>query len=142
MSAIRLTWAAAPGGQPLAGVWWPRSRDAARELPELIAAASLRLGAPVSRVSLNIDAWDAPHDARLSVTGQVVRLGWFHHIDPHLVTAGRGTDDRMSIALLPADMDTVTAEGIVDRLQSASEWPTTPAALLEFGTQFPTDLKE
>ena len=101
-------------------MWWPRSRDAAAELPELIAAASLRLGGPVSRASLNIDAWDAPRDARLLVTGQVVRLGWFHHIDPHLVTAGRGTHDRLSIAVLPADLDTIIAERIADRLQAAA----------------------
>ncbi|HET7666291.1 MAG TPA: DUF5994 family protein [Mycobacterium sp.] len=83
-AAIRLTWAPDPRGRPLAGMWWPRSRDAAAELPELIAAASPRLGGPVTRVSLNVDAWDAPHDVRLAVSGQVVRLGWFHYIDPHM----------------------------------------------------------
>ena len=137
--SIRLTWAPDPRSQPLAGMWWPRSRDAAAELPELIAAASLRLGGPVTRVSLNIDAWDAPHDVRLSVSGQVVRLGWFHHIDPHLVTTGRGTHDRISIAVLPADLDTITAERIIDRLQSAPQWPTTPATLLDFATQSPPE---
>lgn len=141
-ASIRLTWAPDPRGQPLAGMWWPRSRDAAAELPELIAAASLRLGGPVTRVSLNIDAWDAPRDARLFLAGQVVRLGWFHHIDPHLVTAGRGTHDRLSIAVLPADLDTITAERIADRLQSASHWPATPAMLLGFGTQSPPHPEE
>lgn len=140
--SIRLTWAPDPRGQPLAGMWWPRSSDAAAELPELIAAASLRLDGPVTRVSLNIDAWDAPRDARLFVAGQVVRLGWFHHIDPHLVTAGRGTHDRLSFAVLPADLDTITAERIADRLQSASHWPATPATLLDFGTQAPLHPEE
>ena len=142
MSPIRLTWAPDPRGQPLEGMWWPRSRDAAAELPELIAAASLRLGGPVTRVSLNIDSWDPPREARLSVSGQVVRLGWFHHIDPHLVTVGRGTQDRISIAVLPADLAAITAERIADRLQSASEWPATPATVLDFGTQASRDPKE
>ena len=123
-------------------MWWPRSRDAAAELPELVAAASLRLGGPVTRVSLNIDAWDAPHDVRLSVAGQVVRLGWFHHIDPHLVTAGRGTHDRLSIAVLPADLDTITAERITDRLQAASSWPTTLATLLDLRHATSPELEE
>jgi hypothetical protein len=123
-------------------MWWPRSRDAAAELPELIAAISLRLGGPVTRVSLNIDAWDAPHDVRLSVSDQVVRLGWFHYIDPHMVTAGRGTHDRISIAMLPADLDMVTAKRISERLQSASSWPTTPTAVLDFGSERPPDSEE
>ena len=140
--SIRLTWAPDPRGQRLDGMWWPRSRDAAAELPELIAAASIRLGGPVTRVSLNIDFWDTPHEARLFLAGQVVRLGWFHHIDPHLVTAGRGTHDRLSIAVLPADLDTTTAERIADRLQAASQWPTSPATLLDLGTQSPAQPEE
>ena len=41
--------------------------------------------------------------------------GLVGHRRAHLVTAGRGTHDRISIAVLPADLDTITAERIADR---------------------------
>jgi hypothetical protein len=59
------------------------------------------MGGPVTRVSMNIDAWDYPHFRRMSVAGRVVRVGWFHEIDPLIVTLGRGTFDRISIAVPP-----------------------------------------
>ena len=85
--------------------WRPRTRNAVAELPELIDAASARLVGPVTRVSLNVDAWDLPHPGRLSLRGRVVRLGWFGHIDPHTVTLGRGPFDRISVAVALADPD-------------------------------------
>jgi hypothetical protein len=39
------------------GGWWPRSRDPAAELPGLIAGLEPSLGL-ITRVALNLDAWD------------------------------------------------------------------------------------
>jgi Family of unknown function (DUF5994) len=129
--ASRVTWGPKIEGPHLAAAWWPRTRDAAVELPPLIDAASAQMGGPVTRVSLNIDAWDLPHLTRLTLPSGVVRLGWFRQIDPHLVTVGRGTYDRISVAVMPPDLDAIAIRRIRRRLQSASPWPSTPAALLE-----------
>lgn len=40
----------------LDGAWWPRSRDIAGELPDLVSALSEYLG-PITRVGLDTDAW-------------------------------------------------------------------------------------
>ncbi|WP_285776530.1 STAS domain-containing protein [Microtetraspora sp. NBRC 13810] len=67
------------------GAWWPHSRDAAAELPGLIAAVDQRLGRMTLRVGLHPDAWDnIPR--RLPARGRQVRVGWFRHTDPHLIS--------------------------------------------------------
>ena len=40
------------------GGWWPRSRDPDAELPGLTAGLDTSIG-PITRVALNLDAWDA-----------------------------------------------------------------------------------
>ncbi|MDH2426187.1 DUF5994 family protein [Sphaerisporangium sp. TRM90804] len=67
------------------GVWWPRSRDAAAELPALIAAVDLRLDRVTLRVGLYKDAWD-DIPSRVPARGRLVRVGWFLHTDPRLIT--------------------------------------------------------
>lgn len=139
-SESRLTWGPAVHGPHLAAAWWPRTRNAVAELPDLVAAAGQRMGGQVTRVSLSIDGWDSPQPRRMSVGDQVVRLGWYHHIDPHMVTVGRGTFDRISIAVLPSDMDAAAAGRILRGLESAPQWPDTPEELLAAeGTQRPAD---
>lgn len=59
----------------LDGAWWPRSRQTATELADLIALLSTRLG-PIRRVTLKADEWDN-NPRRLAVAGRIVRLGWF-----------------------------------------------------------------
>ena len=62
------------------GGWWPRSWDPDAELPGLIAGLAASLG-PVTRVALNLDAWDsAPR--RVAVDGRRVRVGWFTRWTP------------------------------------------------------------
>ncbi|MGN9847419.1 DUF5994 family protein [Nonomuraea sp. H19] len=67
------------------GAWWPRTRDAAAELPALISAVDRRLGRAVLRVALYRDAWDhIPR--RIPARGRQVRVSWFRSSDPHLIT--------------------------------------------------------
>ena len=105
--AVRLVWA--PSGNPLVGAWWPRTRDAVAELRALLPELSDRLGGPVTRVSLNIDAWDADQPRRLRVGDRIVRLGWFHTLDAATVSIGRGSDPRVTLHIVPPELDSEAA---------------------------------
>lgn len=97
---VRLAWDSDGLKEGFDGTWRPTSRDAAPELRTLVPLVAEHLGGPVTRISLNIDAWgggDQPR--RLTVGERVVRLGWFHTLDAATVTLGRGTLDRVSLAV-------------------------------------------
>jgi len=81
------------------------------------------LGGPVRRVSLNIDAWDADQPRRLQVGVGLVRLGWFHTLDPTTVTLGRRNDDRLTLLVIPPELDPAVASRLLRRLLTASAWP-------------------
>jgi Family of unknown function (DUF5994) len=90
------------------GGWWPRSRDPDAELPGLIAGLEPTLG-PITRVALNLDAWDtAPR--RIPVDGRRVRVGWFHHMDAHTIGVTRAGQDRMTLLVVPPEATTAAAE--------------------------------
>lgn len=82
---------AAAGRRGISGGWWPRSRDAAAELPSLLAELSARSWT-VSRVALQADAFNnIPHE--LTVGGRRMHVAWFRHMNTHAVSftlAGRG----------------------------------------------------
>jgi hypothetical protein len=81
------------------GGWWPRSRDPEAELPGLIAALDASLG-PVTRLALNLDAWDtAPR--RVAVDGRRVRVGWFRHMDAHTIGVTRAGQNRVTLLVVP-----------------------------------------
>ena len=90
------------------GGWWPRSRDPDTELPGLIAGLESSLG-PITRVALNLDAWDtAPR--RVAVDGRRVRVGWFHHMDAHTIGVTRASQDRVALLVIPPQATTAAAE--------------------------------
>jgi hypothetical protein len=89
------------------GGWWPRSRDPDAELPGLIAGLDSSLG-PITRVSLNLDAWDsAPR--RVVVDGRRVRVGWFRHMDAHTIGVTRALQDRVALLVIPPEATTAAA---------------------------------
>jgi hypothetical protein len=89
------------------GGWWPRSRDPAAELPGLIAGLDSSLG-PISRVALNLDAWDsAPR--RVAVAGRRVRVGWFRQMDPDTIGVTRAFQDRVALLVIPPEATTAAA---------------------------------
>ena len=130
---VRMVWGPRDADNRLDGAWWPRSRDATTELQALLPVVADRVGGPATRVSLNIDAWDSDQPARLHVGQTLVRLGWFHTLDPAIVTLGRHGQDRLSVAVIPYDADATAAEALLDRLATASHWPDLAAELLESG---------
>jgi hypothetical protein len=89
------------------GGWWPRSRDPDAELPDLIAGLESSLG-PVTRVALNLDAWDtAPR--RVAVDGRRVRVGWFRQMDAHMIGLTRAFQDRVVLLVVPPQATTAAA---------------------------------
>jgi hypothetical protein len=90
------------------GGWWPRSRDPDAELPSLIAGLDASLG-PITRVALNLDAWDsAPR--RVAVNGRRVRVGWFRQMDAHTVGLTRAAQDRVVLLVVPPQATTAAAQ--------------------------------
>jgi hypothetical protein len=90
------------------GGWWPRSRDPDAELPGLIAGLDSSLG-PVTRVALNLDAWDsAPR--RVAVGGRRVRVGWFRNMDAHMIGVTRASQDRVALLVIPPHATAAAAE--------------------------------
>jgi hypothetical protein len=81
------------------GGWWPRSRHPDAELPGLIAGLDASLG-PITRMALNLDAWDtAPR--RVAVDGRRVRVGWFRHMDAHTIGVTRAGQDCVVLLVVP-----------------------------------------
>jgi Family of unknown function (DUF5994) len=89
------------------GGWWPRSRNPAAELSELIAGLASSLG-PISRVALNPDAWDQAPD-RVAVDGRRVRVGWFRTMDPHLIGVTPAFQGRLALLVVPPRATTAAA---------------------------------
>ena len=113
---VRLTWAPGQPGNAPSGAWWPRSRNAAVELEALLPVVGRHLGGPVTRVSLNIDVWDADQPRRLLVGDGLVRLGWFHSLDPATVTLARGSDARVTLHVLAPEVDSAAAREFLHEL--------------------------
>ncbi|MEU4829600.1 DUF5994 family protein [Streptosporangium sp. NPDC023615] len=86
------------------GGWWPRSRDAAAELPGLIADIDHRLNRPVLRVGLPLESWDdIPH--RVAAPGRQVKVGWFRHMDAHTVTLIGANTEPVTLRVIPPDTE-------------------------------------
>lgn len=126
----RLVWAPAAAGRRLDAAWWPRSSDAVAELAVLVPQVSEHLGGPVRRVSANIDAWGPDQPRRLRVDDVLVRLGWFHTLDPDTVTLGRHTDDRVTLVVIPPGLPGPAARGLLRRLSTATVWPDSATSVL------------
>jgi len=92
------------------GGWWPRSWNAAAELPGLVRALAPRIG-PVGSVVLNRATWTGDIE-RLSVDGRTVRVGWSDTLDPALavVAAERG---RLELLVVPPPCAREAAERLL-----------------------------
>lgn len=89
------------------GGWWPRSRDAATELTELIIA----LAEPperATRVTVDFDDWDDV-PLRIAALGQLVRVGWLPHLD-HMVAVTCGRAEPTLLLVVPPEATRSSAE--------------------------------
>jgi hypothetical protein len=90
------------------GAWWPRSRDLAVEVPELIAELERR-GVRVERFTFALDAWQRPAPRKFVVNGRVVRTGGFRSMDPQVVClTWRGGQRRADLLVVPPETDVLT----------------------------------
>ncbi|MFC4121601.1 DUF5994 family protein [Nonomuraea zeae] len=82
------------------GAWWPGSSDASAELAGLITAVDERLGRTTLRVGVHRDAWEhIPR--RIPAQGRNVRVGWFRHGDPHVITLIPTTGEPVVLLIVP-----------------------------------------
>ena len=98
---------AGDGASPFDGAWFPRSRDLAIELPELIAELDRR-GVRVERFTYALDAW-APVARKIVVQGRVVRAGGFRSMDDGVVCLiWAGGARRAGLLVVPPETDVLT----------------------------------
>ena len=98
---------AGDGASPFDGAWFPRSRDLAVELPELIAELDRR-GVRVERFTYALDAW-APVARKIVVQGRVVRAGGFRSMDDGVVCLiWAGGARRADLLVVPPETDVLT----------------------------------
>jgi Family of unknown function (DUF5994) len=109
------------------GGWWPHSRDPEAELPGLIAGLDSSLG-PITRVALNLDAWDAA-PRRVAVDGRHLRVGWFRHMDAHTIGVTRASQDRVILLVVPSQA-TAAGAGIAMAMAADADSSAGPADIL------------
>jgi hypothetical protein len=112
------------------GGWWPRSRDAAAELPSLITELGTRAGR-VRRIALQVDAFDnIPH--QLSVGGHKVRVAWFRHMNPRTAMLTMAAQDDLVLLVVPPEASPATAAEAL-RLAASGRHAGRPEAILAAG---------
>ncbi|GAA0587349.1 DUF5994 family protein [Actinomadura livida] len=97
----------------LDGGWWPRSRDTAAELTELLTALAGPGGAPASLVTIDFYDWDEI-PLRITVRGREIRVGWLAHLD-HVVAVTRGQADPLLLLVVPPGAAPASAEAALAR---------------------------
>jgi hypothetical protein len=87
--------------------WWPRRRDLAGELPELVAALAKR-GVRIDRFTYSLQSWE-PVPRKIVVDGRMVRTGGFRSMDPQVVCLSwAGGKRRADLLVVPPETDVVT----------------------------------
>ena len=95
--------AKAPATGHVDGAWWPHSDDLVKELPDLLAVLSVRLGT-VDRVLFNLAEW-AKAPGRLLTGGRAVRLDGYRIQPAHtLEVLGMG-HEKLLLLVVPPDTD-------------------------------------
>ena len=117
---------AGSGNAAFDGAWFPRSRDLAVEVPELIAELDRR-GVRVERFTYALDAWD-PAPRKLVVLGRTVRTGGFRSMDPHIACL-TWANRRADLLVVPPETDVLTGARAL-RLATRRGLPRAPQLVL------------
>ncbi len=121
---VRMQLKPAAGGGYVDGAWWPRSRDAGVEFPDVFAAVRDRVG-EVERISYPLgDGWEIAH-RKLVVDGRLVRLEGFHSMQADTLTLIGTQQRRLTLLVVAPDTprDAATAA-----LRTAADPDTTASA--------------
>jgi hypothetical protein len=98
---------AGDGRSPFDGAWFPRGRDLAVELPELIAELERR-GVRVERFTYALESWE-PAPRKVLVGDRLVRTGGFRSMDPLVVClTWDGGARRADLLVVPPETDVLT----------------------------------
>jgi hypothetical protein len=125
---VSLRDGAGDGGSAFDGAWFPRGRDLAVELPELIAELERR-GVRVERFTYALDAW-SPVARKLLVQGRLVRTGGFRSMDPGVVClTWDGGRRRADLLVVPPETDVLTGARAL-RLCTRRGLPSSPQMVL------------
>jgi hypothetical protein len=115
-------------GSGFDGAWWPRTRDLAAEVPELVAELERR-GVRIERFTYALDAWE-PAPRKLVVNGRVVRTGGFRSMDPQVVCiVWHGGQRRSDLLVVPPETDVLTGARAL-RLGTRRGLPRSPQMVL------------
>ena len=119
---------AGDGASAFDGGWFPRSRDLAVEVPELIAELDRR-GVRVERFTYALDAW-SPAARKVVVQGRTVRTGGFRSMDAGVVClTWAGGARRADLLVVPPETDVLTGARAL-RLCTRRGLPSSPQMVL------------
>ena len=119
---------AGDGASAFDGGWFPRSRDLAVEVPELIAELDRR-GVRVERFTYALDAW-SPVARKVVVQGRTVRTGGFRSMDAGVVClTWAGGTRRADLLVVPPETDVLTGARAL-RLCTRRGLPSSPQMVL------------
>jgi hypothetical protein len=119
---------AGDGSSAFDGAWFPRTRDLAVEVPELIAELDRR-GLRVERFTYPLDAW-LPVPRKIVVQGRVVRTGGFRSMDPGVVCVISAAGSRRAdLLVVPPETDVLTGARAL-RLCTRRGLPRSPQMVL------------
>ena len=125
---VSLRAGAGDGNSAFDGAWFPRTRDLAVELPELIAELDRR-GLRVERFTYALDAW-SPVARKLLVGDRIVRTGGFRSMDDGVVCLiWDGGSMRADLLVVPSDTDVLTGARAL-RLATRRGLPRSPQMVL------------
>ena len=126
---VSLRTGAGDGNSAFDGAWFPRTRDLATEVPELIAELERR-GVRAERFTYALGAWSSPVDRKIVVGGRIVRTGGFRSMDPGVVClTWDGGTRRADLLVVPPETDVVTGARAL-RLCTRRGLPRSPQMVL------------
>jgi hypothetical protein len=101
--SLRLRMAAErAGSNHLDGGWWPRSRDLAVELADLIDHFPPQFGRIV-RALFSPPDWEEPAPRRIPIAGGHVKVGSFPRDDTHLIQLNTSDGSVLHVLVVPPD---------------------------------------
>jgi hypothetical protein len=105
------------------GGWWPQTRDAATELPALIAALDSLPGERVSRLAVHADDWDDIPDRLPGSDRHAIRVDWFTTIPRHTISVTADAMGPIEPLVMPSDTLPAAASAAMDLTTTSRDRP-------------------